>query len=575
MSRKAGRNWWNGFVGTTMESEPLRANDDNEIRGVIVQPDPVAPKFVPLSQETGLTASSRSDFTEEIRHDLSLSGQRRDIQSRLKDYFAPSDLPDEIQLLNWKNLAIPVCYLVVGTLQGLFRTLLNVYPLGLGATEAQQTTLSTIATIPAAFKMVYGFTTDNIPLFGYRRKPYIFMGWVFASFMMLQLILTSDLTMAWDPETGDPVPPEGAPSITQLSVTFLLFGISMWFADATMDAVVVEKARCEPTDRRGSLQSTCYAFRFAGLMVCAPLSNYLYTHVGPQIVVHILMLVPTVMFPLSLVMEEECDLPLASFRDQCTDIWQTVCSRSIWEPMGFIYLFNLCQVPNAAWRQFLRTVLHFTDVQLNNLLVASYTMLYAGTMIYKYCFLHASWRRIYLGCILMNAVFSALQLLLIRGNTFGLTPFLFALGDDAMAEFISGVQFLPTAILMVALTPAGSEGAAYAMYTTVWNSAMMIAPAVSSVLLEIWDTSVETMKAGQLDGLFNLSLLTTGLQVLPVLFLCWMPHGRDELHALAGKTGSGHAAGGVIFLAILGMSMAWTLAVAVLNIIRPGWAGAS
>lgn len=175
----------------------------------------------------------------------------------------------------------------------------------------------------------------------------------------------------------------------------------------------------------------------------------------------------------------------------------------------------------------------------------------------------------------MNAVFSALQLLLIRGNTFGLTPFLFALGDDAMAEFISGVQFLPTAILMVALTPAGSEGAAYAMYTTVWNSAMMIAPAVSSVLLEIWDTSVETMKAGQLDGLFNLSLLTTGLQVLPVLFLCWMPHGRDELHALAGKTGSGHAAGGVIFLAILGMSMAWTLAVAVLNIIRPGWAGAS
>eukprot|EP00977_Amphora_coffeiformis_P016387 scaffold5075_cov174-Amphora_coffeaeformis.AAC.9 len=452
MSRKAWGNWWNGFVGTIMESEPLRQSDD-EIRGAMVQPDPLAPKFLPFSQETGLTLSSRSDISEEIHHDLSLVGQRKGIRSCLENVFSPSDLPEEVQLLHWQNLAIPVCYLVVGTLQGLFRTLLNVYPLGLGATEAQQTTLSTIATIPAAFKMVYGFTTDNVPLFGYRH-----------------------LTMAWDPESGDPVPPEGAPSITQLSVTFLLFGISMWFADATMDAVVAEKARCEPVGRRGSLQSTCYAFRFAGLMVCAPLSNYLYTHVGPQVVVHLLMLVPTVMLPLSLIMKEERDLLLASFRDQCSEIWQTVCSRSVWEPMGFIYLFNLCQVQNAAWRQFLRTVLHFTDGQLNNLLVASYVLLYAGTMVYN-----------------------ALQLLLIRGNTLGLSPFLFALGDDAMAEFISGVQFLPTAILMVALTPEGSEGAAYAMYTTVWNSAMMIAPAFSSVLLGIWDTSAKALEAGQLD----------------------------------------------------------------------------
>ena len=37
-----------------------------------------------------------------------------------------NDIPDECQLLRWENLAIPVCYLVVGTLQGLFRTFLNV-----------------------------------------------------------------------------------------------------------------------------------------------------------------------------------------------------------------------------------------------------------------------------------------------------------------------------------------------------------------------------------------------------------------------------------------------------------------
>jgi hypothetical protein len=34
---------------------------------------------------------------------------------------------------------------------------------------------------------------------------------------------------------------------------------------------------------------------------------------------------------------------------------------------------------------------------------------------------------------------------------------LFALGDDAMAELIAGVQFLPTTIMMVHLCPAVRE----------------------------------------------------------------------------------------------------------------------
>ena len=220
--------------------------------------------------------------------------------------------------------------------------------------------------------------------------------------MMLLLILTTDLTMSRDPETKEPIPPPNAPSMTWLSVAFFLFGISMWFADATADAIVAEKARCEPDHRRGALQSTCYACRFFGLMVCAPMSNYLFTHVGPQIVVQLLMLVPTVMFPLSFLLKEERNIPIASLSAQCQEIWETVCSRSVWQPMGFIYLFNLFQVPNAAWRQYLRTVLHFTDGQLNDLLVVSYVLLYVGVMVYKYCFLQTSWRRIYLGCILMN-----------------------------------------------------------------------------------------------------------------------------------------------------------------------------
>ena len=77
------------------------------------------------------------------------------------------------------------------------------------------------------------------------------------------------------------------------------------------------------------------------------------------------------------------------------------------------------------------------------------------------------------------------------------------------------------------------------------------------------------------SGLFNLTILTTALQMVPLLFLCWMPPDRDSLYALAEKAGSGHALGGVIFLIILFASMSWMLAIAVLNIVDPGWAGES
>ena len=111
---------------------------------------------------------------------------------------------------------------------------------------------------------------------------------------------------------------------------------------------------------------------------------------------------------------------------------------------------------NAAWKQFLKTVLGFTSNQLNTLLIVAYVLLWLGIMAYKKFFIKWSWRTVYISTTLLNGLFSALQILLIYGITFGLSPFWFALGDDAFADFIGGIQFLPTTIMMVHLCPSGS-----------------------------------------------------------------------------------------------------------------------
>ena len=41
-------------------------------------------------------------------------------------------------------------------------------------------------------------------------------------------------------------------------------------------------------------------------------------------------------------------------RSQLHEIWQTVQLKSVWQPMTFVFLFNLFQVPNVAWQSYLQ-----------------------------------------------------------------------------------------------------------------------------------------------------------------------------------------------------------------------------
>lgn len=151
---------------------------------------------------------------------------------------------------------------------------------------------------------------------------------------------------------------------------------------------------------------------------------------------------PALMLPLIWEFKEPKDIPIRSTKDQCMEIWSTVCSRAVWQPLGFVYLYNVLQVGNVAWREFLKSVLGFTANQLNILLIVAYVLLWLGIMAYKFYFITYSWRKVYVATTLLNGILSALQVLLIQGITFGLSPFLFALGDDAFADFIAGIQFL-------------------------------------------------------------------------------------------------------------------------------------
>jgi BT1 family len=51
-------------------------------------------------------------------------------------------------------------------------------------------------------------------------------------------------------------------------------------------------------------------------------------------------------------------------------------------------------------------------------------------------------------------------------HRFGIGDLAFALGDDALAEFVIAVQFLPVCQMYISMCPEGTEGTTYAILTT-------------------------------------------------------------------------------------------------------------
>jgi hypothetical protein len=113
------------------------------------------------------------------------------------------------------------------------------------------------------------------------------------------------------------------------------------------------------------------------------------------------------------------------------------------------------------------------------------------------------------------------------------------------------------------------------MFTTVHNSATTVSVALSTMLLRIWDVSKDALSNGELSGMVNLTVLTTGLQISGILLVGLLPRTKDELFALKEQNYGSSRVGGVVFLTIIFASLLYSISVGVLNVVAPGWSGES
>ena len=485
----------------------------------------------------------------------------------------PPSVPPELSLTELDNVAVPVSYFVSGLCPALIANPLNIYMIeNIDASAAQQNTVLVLMGIPWCFKIFFGLLSDAVPLGGQKRKPYMLVGY---GIHLLSIAALSSVAR---------------PSIAQLATGLSLSMLGLIWADVMADAFVVQKSRLEPAASRGRFQSACYLSRFWGSLVGSVLGALLYNqrawHLEFSSIVWLLFVVPLALLaPIMPFLLDERPVAVGpdgqlggkghervGLRAQLAVVWDVVQNRAVWQPVLFVYLYNSLQWFNAGWSSFQRLGLGFEAWQMGSLLVVGNVMQLVGMEFFRRRMCGRwSLQQIYLWSTLLQTGFVVLQVMLVFGvnRRLGISDFTFSIFDNVATQGFGAVLLLPICMLCASLCPEGSECVVYAILTSFTNVGGVVGGSLSNVISHVWDVSNAAMKAHQWGGLWKLTLLSQAASLLPLLFLYRMlpsPARQRELVERPQRS----AFAGKCFLAVLGLSIVWSLTEGLVELMAGG-----
>ena len=293
-------------------------------------------------------------------------------------------------------IAIATIYFVEGAL-GLSRLAQTFYfkdQLHLG--PAELSALSGLLVLPWTIKPLYGFLSDGVPLFGYRRRSYLIVAGLLGC--LAYTALGQDFwgfipdTIAATAEGSATTTSITNPAIIQATLASLLLSSGcIAFSDVVADGIVVQKTR-EASEKDpslgGSLQSLCWGSAALGGLLSAYYSGSLLEIMTPQAVFQYTAVLPFIVACIALVIEEEPVQKLANnsisddsaslrmttngsnndellaestsendtldgIKAQVAALWDALKQPSIWKPTLFLFLWQSTPTSDGAFLYFM------------------------------------------------------------------------------------------------------------------------------------------------------------------------------------------------------------------------------
>ncbi|MEM9448496.1 MAG: folate/biopterin family MFS transporter [Cyanobacteria bacterium P01_E01_bin.6] len=411
--------------------------------------------------------------------------------------------------------AILMVYFVQGIL-GLARLAVSFFLKDdLGLTPTQVAAMTGIVSIPWMIKPLFGFLSDGLPIFGYRRRPYLILAGLLGT--------ASWLALAYWVETA-----------WAATLTIALSSLSVALSDVIVDSLVVERARKESVGGAGSLQSLCWGTSALGGLLTAYLSGVLLEQFSIRTVFII-----TASFPLIVTcvagLIKESEVTHAStwgaIWTQIRQLRQAVTQRAIWMPTLFIFIWQATPSSDSAFFFFSTNDLGFQPEFLGRVRLVVSLAAIIGIFLFQTLFKTVSFRKIFGWTTVLSALLGMTTLLLVThaNRTIGIDDRWFSLGDSLILTVLGEIAFMPVLVLAARICPPGVEATLFALLMSVLNLAGLVSHEGGALL-----THALGVTETNFDNLWLLVLITNTSTLLALPFL-WLLPTQEDIETLSSS----------------------------------------
>lgn len=469
---------------------------------------------------------------------------------------------------------------VYGSLLGVVYPFLNNY---LHMTGTETASASALLSIPWTWRMFFGGISDCYPIFGYRRRPYIVLGWLItfvACFVMavmpigdpyytdpaLVYIPEADLTAEQLAMLNRDAPNSGVKYILLL----VLANIGIVLAGSVADGVLAELAQREPEAVRGTAQTMSYTVQeifscLSAAMIGFGLNDANYggdfsSSMGFNAVMGVCAFSSLVILPISWYCITEERVERQSGRKYVAAIYELIQQRVMYQIIAFRFFRNMFAWV-ASTASYPVQSLWAKVTPMNSSLASVIGCLIAALALYgakKYS-LGWNWR-----WMIVLTQFSVIVI-----DCF---PSFFTIWDVYRSQWfwlgVPIVEYLPyfagytiSTLAVVEIIEVGNEGGVYGLLMTVENVAYPFSTVVSKNLCANFDIGYEFLQVDDHYARSQVSytyLISYGFKLFSLIFVLWLPRQKAETQELKRTGGKSKFLGNLTILYIT-FAFLWSL----------------
>ena len=406
-------------------------------------------------------------------------------------------------------IAILLIYFVQGIL-GLARLAVSFFLKDeLGMSPAEVSAMLGVVALPWIIKPVFGFMSDGLPIFGYRRRPYIVLSGLLgtAAWVSLATIVHTPLAAT------------GAIALSSLGLAV---------SDVIADSLVVERARKESVTDAGSLQSLSWGASALGGLITAYLSGSLLQHFSTQTIFLITASFPLIVSATAWLIAEEKTNKRTDFetvKDQLKQLRQAVTQKTIWLPAAFLFLLQATPSSDSAFFFFTTNELGFPPEFLGRVRLVTSIAALAGVWVFQRFLKTVPFRVIFGWSTVIAAALGMTTLLLVThaNRALGIDDQWFSIGDSLILTVVGQIAYMPLLVLSARLCPPGVEATLFALLMSITNLAGLLSHEGGALLTHLLGITDRNF-----DNLWLLVIITNLSTLLPLLFLNWLPAESTE-----------------------------------------------